>query len=994
MGRRMVRCLPVALALWCIGAASAQAATFSQTQTLPVPPASNFAGSAGGDGWDLSFSDDKVFNVFHHGTMVVACHLQSTAANCWPASRTITGPSGATYLTPNHSATRFDPATGRLYAYVTRTVDMTAGVVCVDTVLAATTPNPFCGFTALTAANASSNNTSPAVSRGSRWYSFNYVAGAPGVGGQNRLLCFDVATQAACTGQPYAVDIGVGSVNADLAGSISLIGDRIYVPVFFGSTERVACLRADTHAGCGGAWPATYAGYTILAPYPLMSSTGTLLGVCLPVSTHPCYTLAGASTPTPAGQATALGSSGGAFHNRSIVLGTRVYTPFTDGGFTNRVHCFDYSTSAACPNFPKVIPTSLEHLYTINPDPQRPTCIWVMGHGGAAQIQNFDAYTGGACGAGATRVLTEQFIVPIEQCYPTTYESLQLVFPIRSAYTSGTVEFANAGGNPIPGLPAQALDANGQVNLSGLGLETQNGLPQFLITLVGAGSPGQLQVKLTWTDAYDPACVEEGTEVTKENTSATTSLSGGGKTGTSITVPPGTSVHDTSTLAGTNATGATGTMTYTWYADDACTVVQAGQAPKSIITPGTMPDSDPVTLPSGTYYPRAFYSGDAGNNASASSCGGEVLRVAVNDPPTAAFSRSSWTWTQGSGPIPIDTGITVGDTDSSSLSATLTLIGGQAGDTLAGDGAFNGTTLSISSRSISALQTALRAVTFQTTGGTGDRTIRLVVSDGSATSTPRDQVVTVIDVNDPPVVRVPPVGEVQVGEAVTLTVEATDPEGDAIVLYRWDVDGDGTVDAQTTVPFLVWHYIRPGATRVIVTATDEFGNVGTGEGAIRVVGSACTRIGTNGADSFNGAAGNDVLCGLGGPDTIKGGYGNDVIVGGGGNDTLDGGYGDDTVNGSTGNDTVDGGYGDDILIGGPGVDTLTGGYGNDLLDALDGTRDTMADCGSNTDTLIADAVDPRKACETSRTARTAVKKAKAKKKATVKKKGTKKTRTR
>lgn len=42
---------------------------------------------------------------------------------------------------------------------------------------------------------------------GSKLYAFNYVDGvAPGgpsgTGAQNRLLCFDLATDAACAGQP------------------------------------------------------------------------------------------------------------------------------------------------------------------------------------------------------------------------------------------------------------------------------------------------------------------------------------------------------------------------------------------------------------------------------------------------------------------------------------------------------------------------------------------------------------------------------------------------------------------------------------------------------------------------------------------------------------------------------------------------------------------------------------------------------------------------
>ena len=68
-------------ALWL--ANSATAGVYTQTQTLPVPPASSFAGSGGGDGWAITLSQDKVFNVFHHNTqMTVNCNLQATATAC------------------------------------------------------------------------------------------------------------------------------------------------------------------------------------------------------------------------------------------------------------------------------------------------------------------------------------------------------------------------------------------------------------------------------------------------------------------------------------------------------------------------------------------------------------------------------------------------------------------------------------------------------------------------------------------------------------------------------------------------------------------------------------------------------------------------------------------------------------------------------------------------------------------------------------------------
>ena len=158
--------------------------------------------------------------------------------------------------------------------------------------------------------------------------------------------------------------------------------------------------------------------------------------------------------------------------------------------------------------------------------------------------------------------------------------------------------------------------------------------------------------------------------VTTQPTSVTTSLSGGGQSGISISVPTGTAVTDTASLSGTSASTATGTVTYTVYSDSGCTTAVNTGSPETITTPGTLPASSPVTLPSaGTYYWDASYSGDSANAGSASTCGpaGEVETVA-----TVMNSTSlSTTLTGGSASgasISVPTGTAV--TDTASLSGT------------------------------------------------------------------------------------------------------------------------------------------------------------------------------------------------------------------------------------------------------------------------------------------------------------------------------------
>ncbi|HMK62900.1 MAG TPA: putative Ig domain-containing protein [Acidimicrobiales bacterium] len=106
-----------------------------------------------------------------------------------------------------------------------------------------------------------------------------------------------------------------------------------------------------------------------------------------------------------------------------------------------------------------------------------------------------------------------------------------------------------------------------------------------------------------------------------------TSLSGGGGTGTHITVTPGTPVTDDATLLGASP-GASGTVTYTVYGDSHCAdpVASGGSAE---VTDGSVPASNPVApTADGTYYWMATYSGDSEDPGGPSGCLSEVETVA------------------------------------------------------------------------------------------------------------------------------------------------------------------------------------------------------------------------------------------------------------------------------------------------------------------------------------------------------------------------------
>jgi hypothetical protein len=528
----------VVVAFLCLGvfgatAASASAesatySTYSAEQSVPVPPASNFQGNGGGDGWAVALSEKNVYNVFHHQTYIgVACHEQSNAQSCsgWPKTITETG-TNASFSSSGHPGLYLDHTTGKLFVYATRD-DSTAGVVCIDTE-EATNPDPFCGFTALTnpgeAESSGYSDVSPPMLVGNHWYAFNAYNGKGQSGAENAVLCFDVSTDTACSGQPYDVALGSGTLTGSLPGPpTSAIGNKLMIPVDIEGDSRLACFDDSTQSTCAGAWPATIASpgsYESGGPFPLLDTTGKITGVCLPTGADPCFNLDGSSAATPANLPTVVTDSS-IWNGPAFVLGPRVYIP---NGNTDEVQCFDYSKGEGCEHFPKVLP-GIVLLYTVNPDPQRPTCIWVNSDAddGTApiQIESFDAYTGEACGGGTVRVLASQFVAPAPQCMPANYVSLQVLQPPRSNYSTGTVAFANGDGELIPGLPEIALDETGSASLNGLDLNTTTGLPQFLFTLQNPIGPvGAVKVRLTWEGNYDESCIGQGQTVVRPPTPA------------------------------------------------------------------------------------------------------------------------------------------------------------------------------------------------------------------------------------------------------------------------------------------------------------------------------------------------------------------------------------------------------------------------------------------------------------------------------------------
>ena len=421
---------------------------------------------------------------------------------------------GDNFAVSAQPAVWIDQTTGDLYVYATATGsanNATAGVVCVDT--SSNAPDPFCGFTPLSAiGDAPTQSQISAISAGvivgGNFYAFNYVSTgadfAPaGSGTTNTMMCFSLTTFTACPDQPYAVDYGTGNMDTGSfpVPAISTVGADVIVPVSTDSDgPLLTCFDTTTDATCSGAWPIAdpEGGPTPTgAALPDLDSSGNPLGFCLR-SDATCFDLTGASIATPPGMAAMPDLGGGSgWVGNPVVLGARVIFAWVSGA-----DCYDYSTDAECANYPITLP-NYGFGYTMNLDPNRPGCIWGNSDDGSGQIQNFDAYTTGACGATGDRVLMNQLIPPGGTCQPTSYTSVSILSPAPSTYSGGTVQFEDLSGNDIGA--AVPIDASGNADISGLGLSALSALPQALINLPGAPSV-PVEVEVTWQGSDALAC--------------------------------------------------------------------------------------------------------------------------------------------------------------------------------------------------------------------------------------------------------------------------------------------------------------------------------------------------------------------------------------------------------------------------------------------------------------------------------------------------------
>ncbi|MDD2819528.1 MAG: fibronectin type III domain-containing protein [Candidatus Nanopelagicales bacterium] len=468
------------------------------TETSASVPSSTFTASTGGDGWDVFFSDNYVFNIFHHSDAIVLdCHLKTTGARCAGYTKTFNG-----YRASMRSGGWVDSTTGKLYAFTSSTSTNRPGVLCIDITVAGVAPTS-CGFITLSTTISSSN--------------YNYLTEAESVGrrifgvatdGTNgQLVCFDAVTNAQCVGTPINID-GAGYAQESTANVRPLkVGDKIVVK----TSTRVYCYIAATMAQCSGSWPATINSGTKTPLAPHTTSSGSLDGVCYE---NGCVNLSGvvqAGWTTPF----TLGYSNWAMH---AVVGTLSGTRYMWAAEPLTVRCFDYATNAACSGaFPKDF-SGYNLLYSIRVDPENESCLWV--NSDAGRISNFDALTGNnGCTSNPVITLQPSQFAPRYVCSTnvgiTQWNELRLV-SLAGGGTASTVRLTvrDATGAVVTGWSNKPFTITpgatplGTLDMTGLDVALSGSRPTFSFAFSGiTGSITTAVIALDYKGKGPELCV-------------------------------------------------------------------------------------------------------------------------------------------------------------------------------------------------------------------------------------------------------------------------------------------------------------------------------------------------------------------------------------------------------------------------------------------------------------------------------------------------------
>ena len=232
----------------------------------------NVRSATGGDGYTpivrtMNSGETRIFVIYHHLKANVAtpedninCVVSSTSAICPGYPKYFSSVAGTSNSGVSDISTSYYPhyatSGSKVYYAAQRTADN--GIGCFD--LEAGTN---CGYTALGALGISSNNTRPASVEGVEQVGNKVYS----IGKNVNVYCYDLTTQLACVGQPYAAAPGDAAMptfdGSDLRAPIQAIGTNVYFVMNYWkqstpANARLNCFDTLTNTRCSG-WSASVA---------------------------------------------------------------------------------------------------------------------------------------------------------------------------------------------------------------------------------------------------------------------------------------------------------------------------------------------------------------------------------------------------------------------------------------------------------------------------------------------------------------------------------------------------------------------------------------------------------------------------------------------------------------------------------------------------------------------------------------------------------------
>lgn len=446
--------------------------TFQTTTTSTlIATQSNFQGSSGGDGYDLTFAGDRVFNVFHHNATQIQldCHLKATGASCFGAVKNFPG-----YATSNTSSSYWDATSSKLYVMSKKTATNEFGLACIDF---ANNMNPVSCSTPFYVLDDGVATTN-AFEAGSRsgdvvWFidSSDY-----------NLLCFNVATAATCADNQTQLP---GTITASTNARVSASGTKVW----YNTYDRFGCYDTVANDDCGGNDPVTIAANKQYPAFPIRNSAGVLQGFCNYL-TRDCVD----DTNTPFTMPTGLnsfvstttlpvwnydGAGQWAESDNKLYLNKG-----PSGTASNNVYCHDFDTDAACAGFSGA--NLGTRIYTIHKDPSIANCMWT--NGDAGQITTFNATTGVAgCSLAFPMVeMPYSAVVPRMSCNEEgrvlQWDRISFTVPAGIPYTDIRVTVLDTAGEPITGWVDKTITSAGVLNMSGLTVEQTGTRPTIQVS--------------------------------------------------------------------------------------------------------------------------------------------------------------------------------------------------------------------------------------------------------------------------------------------------------------------------------------------------------------------------------------------------------------------------------------------------------------------------------------------------------------------------------